>query len=629
MRTTPDVALAKEASSPEVYLVVGDTKFWITDPVEFADLGFMWAKVRVVPDGALAHLTQKSLSAGPATRPSDIFFDCGEDYDAFDGKHYFNCHSSSHLVGRFGDPRSNVLVAGWLKRYYVNAAGHGVEDVFYDLFLDSRFLERMYGPEGVSNALVGAQYWGNPRAPLPVPFADGTEVTCNSWTLPWSAFEIHGELNAWHQSTTGGLWTSHWEGRGPAPAGWVNPLAVDRDAWFPFVTHSPDGRYLVTGAYVVMRGVLWQDHGHPPTDPFGGWLEMHPVDWVVHALEPSPSARQTVASITAAGGADPGDVFVSVNPDFAPRRGAAVQPRRIRVVHDQRRWATPGALQASTTTQHADRIDVAVTVAPASTYKGSWVVEWREVRDRDELWVNDGPPAGAQLAGDGETWTWTNDEPGPYIGSAAHRSSLIAGFHQHYFWGASAPVVVSGGNELFTMIYLDPDDPPEQVMLQWHSDSWEHRAFWGDDRLGWGVLGTPSRWRVDTMPYSGEWVRLHVPAHAVGLVGHQVDGMAYTLFGGRATWDYSGIHRSLGRMMLTAEPDRVVGGRTADLTIHAADTVTGQPVAGRVFRGSADVGATNLVFRRYHSAQQTYAYTVRATGYETKTISIYAESPTL
>jgi hypothetical protein len=81
MRTTPNVALAKEASRPEVYLVVGDTKFWITDPVEFADLGFMWSKVRTVPDGALAHLTQKSLRAGPATRPSDVFFDCGEDYD--------------------------------------------------------------------------------------------------------------------------------------------------------------------------------------------------------------------------------------------------------------------------------------------------------------------------------------------------------------------------------------------------------------------------------------------------------------------------------------------------------------------------------------------------------------------
>jgi hypothetical protein len=131
------------------------------------------------------------------------------------------------------------------------------------------------------------------------------------------------------------------------------------------------------------------------------------------------------------------------------------------------------------------------------------------------------------------------------------------------------------------------------------------------------------------MPFSGEWVRLQVPAHPVGLVGHHVDGMAFTLFGGRATWDYSGIHRSLGRMTLSADPDSVVGGRTTELTILAVDSSNGQPVSGRVFRGSADVGATNVGFHRYHSAEQTYLYDVRAVGYETKTISVYAESPLL
>jgi hypothetical protein len=31
-----------------------------------------------------------------------------------------------------------------------------------------------------------------------------------------------------------------------------------------------------------------------------------------------------------------------------------------------------------------------------------------------------------------------------------------------------------------------------------------------------------------------------VPAAQVGLEGHTLTGMAYTLYGGRATWDYAG-----------------------------------------------------------------------------------------
>ena len=35
-------------------------------------------------------------------------------------------------------------------------------------------------------------------------------------------------------------------------------------------------------------------------------------------------------------------------------------------------------------------------------------------------------------------------------------------------------------------------------------------------------------------------VRLEVPASAVGLEGHVLNGMAFTLYGGRATWDHAG-----------------------------------------------------------------------------------------
>ncbi|MBN1600304.1 MAG: hypothetical protein JW915_01790 [Chitinispirillaceae bacterium] len=45
------------------------------------------------------------------------------------------------------------------------------------------------------------------------------------------------------------------------------------------------------------------------------------------------------------------------------------------------------------------------------------------------------------------------------------------------------------------------------------------------------------------LPEAGKWVRLSVPAKlvVVGLENHSILGWAYTLHGGSATWDCSGV----------------------------------------------------------------------------------------
>jgi hypothetical protein len=55
---------------------------------------------------------------------------------------------------------------------------------------------------------------------------------------------------------------------------------------------------------------------------------------------------------------------------------------------------------------------------------------------------------------------------------------------------------------------------------------------------------TSQRYFMRPLPASGEWVRLAVPASVGGLGGVAVDGMAFTLHGGRATWDYAGACKS-------------------------------------------------------------------------------------
>ncbi|MEW6302770.1 MAG: PQQ-dependent sugar dehydrogenase [Verrucomicrobiota bacterium] len=157
------------------------------------------------------------------------------------------------------------------------------------------------------------------------------------------------------------------------------------------------------------------------------------------------------------------------------------------------------------------------------------------------VWVDDDLPAGAvqQSQGD-DTWNWVSNNPTPYSGGWAHQSTLLPGMHQHYFYGASETLAVSAGDVLFTYVYIDPANPPSEIMLQWNSGNWEHRAYWGVDAIFWGTDGTASRRFMGPLPSAGQWVRLEVPASAVGLEGHALNGMAFTLYDGRVTWDYSG-----------------------------------------------------------------------------------------
>lgn len=123
----------------------------------------------------------------------------------------------------------------------------------------------------------------------------------------------------------------------------------------------------------------------------------------------------------------------------------------------------------------------------------------------------------------------------------ASQSNIAVGEHQHYFYSANNTLSVGVGDKLFAYVYLDPANPPSEIMLQWNvGGSWEHRAYWGANNIGWGTDGTASRQFMGALPAAGGWVRLEVPASLVDLEGATVNGMAFTLYGGRATWDQAG-----------------------------------------------------------------------------------------
>ena len=157
-------------------------------------------------------------------------------------------------------------------------------------------------------------------------------------------------------------------------------------------------------------------------------------------------------------------------------------------------------------------------------------------------WVNGALPAGASPGADGgDGWTWTTANPAPGSSAASHQSNLASGLHEHWFTGATATLVISTGDTLFAWVYLDPANPPTEIMLAWNDgSSWEHRAFWGANSVTYGNNGTAGRYYAGPLPAAGQWVKLTVPASAVALEGATLSGMTFTQFDGRATWNTTG-----------------------------------------------------------------------------------------
>ena len=609
----PNVALVKEQSRPHVYFVCGGTKMWIPDPTDFAAVGFKWDKVRVVPDGTLAGFVDKPFVPPAATKASDVFFAPLRQCEAFSilvpdplkglgiGRWFPNIQP---LESRMAN---NVLVVGWLTEDpLVHMWPHGCEDVFYNVELDPDFVARMYGPGGLSDRLNGQFYKGNlggvsggaPTASpplLPVEDQERTAlgsgsigVTFNSFILPGGDWKTHGELNAWHVSHTSGDsstwgWPHHYMGRGAAPSGWTqitlkdvvrpegggDPVSTTDSPWFPWNIYAPSGDRLRGGDYVMMRGPIWQDvvHGDgakPETDSWHagatlgheGWVEMHPIDWIVRLQPRPPGLRKTgryLARSTYVGQDVAIEGDYTIYPGFPPsaaRRRLAVgnvdelidgRCTDIATVIPHSRWGDFGQRRWKRFDDRVEtRAKVQGTALRQGRFKASYIVSWRETDERDEVWIDDAVPAGSRALGN-EPWLWVPDDPKPFTGTLSHKSQSLAGTHQHFFDSATSELSVAFGDVLFAMVHLDPDDPPRQVMLQWNDGSWEHRAYWGDTNLiGWGVDGAPSCRRMGPLPESGAWIRLEVPATVVNLAGRTLNGIAFTLYDGRATWDYAG-----------------------------------------------------------------------------------------
>jgi len=159
------------------------------------------------------------------------------------------------------------------------------------------------------------------------------------------------------------------------------------------------------------------------------------------------------------------------------------------------------------------------------------------------VWLDDAQSNGGTTEG---AWSFVGAGDSTPVYSGKHsRKQTGSGIVQHHFHGAEKRAALAEGDLFYTWVHLDPENPPEQLMLQFHVDgTWEHRAVWGADKISFGGVGTDreAHRQLGDLPATGEWVRLEVDPAAVGLgPGRIVDGMAYTQFSGLAHWDEAGV----------------------------------------------------------------------------------------
>ena len=159
--------------------------------------------------------------------------------------------------------------------------------------------------------------------------------------------------------------------------------------------------------------------------------------------------------------------------------------------------------------------------------------------DSERIFVEDAPPTDATLV---DAWKIAQ-APDPVFSGKKSIVREGAGNNQHYFWQSKSPYEIANGeDEFFAYVFLDPIDPPKQVMLQFNDGTWEHRAYWGKSLIPYGKENTVGKFKMGELPKTGEWVRLAVSAKKVGLKPKaKVNGIAFTQFDGKIFWDKVGV----------------------------------------------------------------------------------------
>ena len=160
-----------------------------------------------------------------------------------------------------------------------------------------------------------------------------------------------------------------------------------------------------------------------------------------------------------------------------------------------------------------------------------------EIKTKERIFIEDVAPTDAELHGE---WKLADD---PVFSGSKSFVRTGVGNNQHFFYNSKNPHQVKNDqDEFFAYAFLDPKNPPKQVMLQFNDGTWEHRAYWGQSLIPYGRENTVARVKMGPLPELGKWVRLSVNAKKIGLKAKaKVNGIAFTQWDGTIYWDKVGV----------------------------------------------------------------------------------------
>ncbi|MGA0039699.1 MAG: PSD1 and planctomycete cytochrome C domain-containing protein, partial [Pirellulales bacterium] len=214
-------------------------------------------------------------------------------------------------------------------------------------------------------------------------------------------------------------------------------------------------------------------------------------------------------------------------------------------------------------------------------------VEPRPEPSRTEVvWLDDAFPANANVQSSGGEIAWLTGDVAAGVRSGERSLERTAtGIAQDFYQDGAEPITLPANAEIFAHVWLDPANPPKSVMLQFHVGGWNHRAVWGEpNAIEWGELGKPSRHHAGDLPACGEWVRLSVPASAMGLeAGAKVGGFALTQFDGHVRWDLVGVESVVDPV---TDPAQSLAAWWAERTDKEKIDDVPEPLRGLVRQGS-------------------------------------------
>jgi DNA-binding beta-propeller fold protein YncE len=330
----------------------------------------------------------------------------------------------------------------------------------------------------------------------------------------WFAGEL--PAGAWSGTNGGDVW-SWTHGNGPYADAVVHPSAARAGLHEHYLTEASQTMTVGTGS--TLFGYVRLDPAAPPSEIMLSWFDgtwEHRAYWGANTIaygNNDTAGRHHAGPLPAAGPW----TRLEIPAAAVGLEGRAVSGLSFSLFDGGAEWSGVGVTAGTTPPPPPP---------PPRTETG---------------WFDDAFPAGAQDGASGAgAWTWMANDPVPQSGTKALSSTAAAGPHEHYFNFAWEPLTLAAGDAFFIYVYLDPANPPQEIMLSFCADSWEHRAYWGANSMSYATDGSPAQYRVGALPAAGQWVRLEVPANAIGLEARSVTGMSMTLSNGRATFDHAG-----------------------------------------------------------------------------------------